>query len=202
MPTDYETGKAALPPGLGRRALLRSVFALAAAFAATGHAPYGQWNVYRKRNLLILTSRSDALTFPLGERVAKVLAEHLPESRARVSRAPNTKRVASLISTRQLDVAVLSRHDAAMLLAGRAPFDDYGPVPLRAIAALGGYLLICRDDFSSLHAYLVAKTLIENRDELGDDISSLDPENSSAVSIVPTHPGARACFQGRPPPED
>ncbi len=186
----------------GRRALLRSLFALTVALAAMGHAPYGQWNVYRKRNLLILTSRSDARTFPVGKRVATVLAKHLPESRAKVSRAPSTGRVASLISTKQMDVAVLSRTDAASLFTGRAPFAEFGPVPLRTIVLLGDYLLVCRDDFASLHAYLLAETLMENRDELDLVVSSPDTGKKAAELIVPTHPGAQAYFKGRPPPED
>lgn len=186
----------------GRRALLRSLFALTAVAAAMGHAPYGQWNIYRKRNLLILTSRSDAPSFSIGERVASVLAKHLPESRAQVSRAPNTRRVASLISTKQMDVAVLSRNDAAGLFTGRGAFAEFGPVSLRTIVLLGDYLMVCRDDFASLHAYLLAQTLMENRGELNLAVSSPNATEISAGLIVPTHPGARDYFEGRPPPKD
>ncbi len=189
-------------PRTGRRALLRSAFALAAAIATMGHAPYGQWNVYRKRNLLILTSRSDAPSFPIGERVAVVLAKYLPESRARVSRAPSTRRVASLISTKQMDVAVLSRDNAAELYAGRGAFAEFGPVPLRTIVLLGNYLLVCRDDFAPLHAFLLAETLIENPGELDVTVAVPDAAKGSGDLIVPIHSGARDYFKGRPPPED
>lgn len=167
-----------------------------------GHAPYGQWNVYRKRNLLILTSRGDALSYPIGEQVAAVLAKHLPESRARVSRAPSTRRVASLISTRQMDVAVLSMDDAADLYAGRGAFAKFGSVPLRSIVVLENYLLVCRDDFAPLHAYLLAETLIENRGELDVTVSAPDAVQRTADLIVPIHPGARDYLKGRPPPQD
>ena len=187
---------------LRRRGLFRVALALTAVLAASGHAPYGQWKIYRKRNLLILTSRSDAPSFPIGERVASLLAARLPESHAQVSRAPNTDRVASLISTRQMDVAVLSRNDAANLLAGRAPFADYGPVPLRAIVALGDYLLVCREDFQLLHARLLAQTLMENRHELGLAVSSPDASERTAGPSVPTHRGAVDYFVGRQPLED
>lgn len=186
----------------GRRALLRFLFALTAAAAAMGHAPYGQWNVYRKRNLLILTSRSDAPSFSIGERVASVLAKHLPESRAQVSRAPSTRRVASLISTKQMDVAVLSRRDAENLFAGRAPFAEFGPVPLRAIVLFDDYLLVCREDFPPRHAYLLAGVLIDNRDELDLAISLSPTDNSANIPTVPLHQGARDYFKGGPPPED
>lgn len=202
MKTDRDFVEKGAPRRFGRRAVLRWALALTAVTAASGHSPYRQWKIYRKRNLLILTSRSDAPSFPLGERVAKVLAAHLPESHAQVSRAPTTDRIASLISTKQMDVAVLSHEDAAALLAGRAPFSEYGPVPLRAIVDLGDYLLVCREDFPPLHAYLLAETLMKNRDELDVSVSSPDSGNVSAQRAVPAHRGARSYFDGRPPPED
>ena len=191
-----------MSPRTGRRALLRSAFAFAVAITTMGHAPYGQWNVYRKRNLLIVTSRSDAPSFAIGEQAAAVLAKHLPESRARVSRAPSTRRVASLISTMQMDVAVMSADNAADLFAGNGAFAEFDPVPLRSIVVLGDYLLVCRDDFAPLHAYLLAETLMENSDELDVSVAAPDAAKGSAELIVPTHPGARDYFRGRLPPED
>ena len=202
MSTDRVTYRVSPLPAIGRRVLLRSALALAAVIAASGHAPYGQWNVYRKRRLLILTSRSDGRSFPIGERVASVLAAHLPESQSQVSRAPSNERVASLISTHQMDVAVLSRNEAELLRAGSGPFEEYGAVPLRVMVALGEYLLVCRDDFPALHAYLVAKTLAENRVELGLEVSSINASQAASGKAVPMHRGAQAYFNGLPPPED
>ncbi len=161
---------------------------------AAAHTPYLQWAMYRKRHLLILTSKTDAPTFPLGKRVAEVLAERLPASQSRVTRAPHTERIASLISTKQMEVAILSPADAENLMEGRAPFADYGPVALRTIVALGDYLLICRDDFPDLHAYLVAKTLVAGKADLPAPVTAGDGGK------IPLHPGAEAFFQGRPPP--
>jgi TRAP-type uncharacterized transport system substrate-binding protein len=180
-----------------RRVFLHVILASTALTFGTGHTPYRQWVVYRKRHLLILTSRTDALSYPLGKRVAEILNTHLPASQARVTRAPHTERLASLISTKQLDVALLTRHHAMALLDGQPPFVDYGPVPLRTIVGMGDYLLVCRDDFAAQHAYLVAKTLSLHGAELPvrqDTVPGTEP-------VVPLHPGALAYFQGRPLPE-
>ena len=185
---------------MNRRAFLKSALIAASVAFASGHAPYRQWKIYRKRYLLILTSRTEAASYPLGKRVAEVLATHLPSSKARVTRAPHTQRVASLISTKQMEVAILSRDDAAALLVGRAPFAEFDPVSLRTIIGLGDYLLICRDDFPALHAYLVAATLSRNRDELPATVSPGEVGPVDPDATVPTHPGARAYFEGRPPP--
>lgn len=187
---------------MNRRALLKSALILAALAFGSGHAPYGQWAVYRKRHLLILTSKTDAASYPLGKRVAKVLATHLPASKARVTRAPYTARIASLISSKQMEVAILARDDAAALLEGRAPFAEYDPVPLRAIIGLGGYLLVCRDDFPARHAYLVAEALSINRDQLDVAVSPGAKGMAEPDAAVPTHPGAQAYYEGRPPPKD
>jgi TRAP-type uncharacterized transport system substrate-binding protein len=183
-----------------RRALLKSVLAGAALLLAPGHTPYRQWVVYRQRHLLILTSRGDGPSYALGQNLAEVLAARLPASQARVVRAPHTARIASLISTKQMDVALMARGDAAALMTGREPFADYGPVPLRAIAGLGDYLLICRDDFPPRHAYLVAETLSAHRDELAATLSPGQGEGNPDA-MVPTHPGALAYYQGEPLPE-
>lgn len=180
---------------MGRRVFLRLTAAATAWTLLSAHTPYRQWTVYRKRYLLILTSKTDAPTFPLGKRVAAMLAARLPESRARVVRAPHTARIASLISTKQMDVAILSRADAQNLMAGRAPFEDYGPVALRIIVALGDHLLICRADFPDRHAYLVASALVGNKAELPVAVSI------GAAGKVPVHPGARAYAEGRPAPK-
>ncbi len=159
-----------------------------------GHTPFRQWVVYRKRHLIILTGKTDGSAYELGKRVAAILAQELPASKARVTRAPYMERIGSLLSTKQLDVALLSRPAAIALLHGQPPFVDYGPLPLRRIVTLGPYLLVCRDDFPAQHAYLVAQALNDHRAELA-------PTASTEPSPVPTHPGALAYMGGQPMPE-
>jgi TRAP-type uncharacterized transport system substrate-binding protein len=180
-----------------RRGFLHVILASTALTFGTGHTPYRQWVVYRKRHLLIVTSRTDALSYPLGKRLAEILSTHLPASQARVTRAPHTERLASLISSKQLDVALLTRHDAIALLDGQPPFVDYGPVPLRTIVGMGDYLLVCRDDFPVRHAYLVAQTLSLH----GAELPVLQDTAPGTEPAVPLHPGALAYFQGRPLPD-
>jgi TRAP-type uncharacterized transport system substrate-binding protein len=168
--------------------------------ALTAHTPYNQWKVYRQRHLLILTNRLDRGSFELGQRVADVLAAELPASRAEMTRAPHWARVASLITTDQMDVALMTRPGAAALMAGDAPFADYGPFPLRALVGIGEYLLVCRANFPERHAYLVAGTLSDHRAQLPVALSPDGAGNTAADATVPTHPGAIAFFSGQPEP--
>jgi hypothetical protein len=178
---------------LSRRSTLRLVFIGGVSLLASGHAPYGQWGIYRKRFLLILTARDDPTSHELGTRIAALLAAHLPESGARVSRAPHKERIASLLSSKQMDVAVMHWNDAANLRAGALPFSHYGPVPLQAIVAMGDHQLVCRDDFPARHAWLLAEALSKDQQSVG-------PRGDGAVAGVPLHPGAQAYFSGRPLP--
>jgi TRAP-type uncharacterized transport system substrate-binding protein len=178
---------------LSRRSTLRLALLGAASLLASGHAPYGQWGVYRKRYLLILTTRDDPTSYALGTRIAAVLAERLPESRARVSRAPNKERIASLMSSKQMDVAVMHRDDAANLRAGASLSADYGPVPLHMIVAVGDYRLVCREDFPGKHAWLIAEALSKHP-------HLINVAGAASDARIPLHPGADAYFGGRPVP--
>ena len=152
---------------------------------AKAHTPYKQWVVYRKKHLLIGTDKSIEGSYPLGKQFASILAVYLPESRARVARAPNSERIASLLTTDQLDVALLPRRQAVALAHGDPPFTDYGPIDLRVLYVDGNFLLVCRADFPEQHAYLVTETLVQNISKtLG---ISLEPE-------IPLHPGSRNYF--------
>jgi TRAP-type uncharacterized transport system substrate-binding protein len=181
------------PRLLSRRSALRLALTGAVSLLVSGHAPYGQWGVYRKRYLLILTARDDPAGYELGTRIAALLAERLPESRARVSRAPHKERVASLITSKQMDIALMHRDDAATLRAGVSHFSNYGPVPLHTIVAIGDYWLVCRDDFPARHAWLIAEALAKDQHSI-----RLSGETSEAG--MPLHPGAQAYFSGRPLP--
>ena len=165
-----------------------------------GHTPYRQWTVYRQKHLFVVTSRTDGSSYELGKRVAEILATHLPASKARVTRAPNMERIGSLISTKQLDVALLSRDNAAAMLHGLPPFVEYGPVPLRTIIDLGDYLLVCRDDFPAQHAYLVARTLSIHRAKFSSAIMRASQTAEKPTAEVPLHPGVTAYLEGRPLP--
>jgi TRAP-type uncharacterized transport system substrate-binding protein len=178
-----------------RRSFLRLGLVSSAWLATGAHTPYRQWQVYRQRHLLIGTSRSDAPTYPLGQKIAEVLASHLPESSARVTRGPDPWRLASLLTTGQLEVALLSSADVTALRHGRAPFDAFGPTELNALFAFGDYYLVCRPDFPTHHAYQVAQTLSENA-ELIDGARAIDV----TASPVAIHPGARAYALGEPMP--
>jgi hypothetical protein len=160
-----------------------------------GHTPYRQWKLYRQTHLLIFTSKEDPASDELGERIAARLREALPDSKARVARAPHAQRIASLITTNQADVAVLSRADALALSQRLPPFADYQPVALRMLAQTAQHQLVCREDFKPMHAYLVAEALAE-QSVPGLVLPEAAGEGGEAV---PAHAGTLAFLRGEQP---
>jgi hypothetical protein len=175
-----------------RRFLLASVLAGAVLGAVAGpaaaHTPYRQWRVFRQRHLLITTSRTDPRGDALGDRFAEVLLQELPESRAMVSRAIDLRRIASLMTTDQANIAVLEHATAVALARGDPPFADYGPFALQAMVRTEAHCLVCREDVPLHHGYLIVATLMAHGEALGIRIP--EPDELSL------HPGAAAFARG------
>jgi hypothetical protein len=178
-----------------RRDVLQLGVVLAAWGVTSAHTPYRQWQVYRQRHLLVGTSKSDARSYALGKEIVFVLAEHLPESSPRVTRGPDSWRLASLLTTGQLEVVVLSEDVLAALRDGRPPFEAFGPTELRTLFCFGAHWLVVRPDFPDRHAWQVVRTLSEHAREF----ATAAPAKPGA-NPVPVHPGALAYAAGEPLP--
>lgn len=149
------------------------------------HTPYAQWDAYRVRHLQVLTTRSDLEGDAIADEWVSILARHLPESKAVVSRARNFVRMASLLKTDQAKVAVLSYADAKAMNEGAAPFEEYGPVNLQILLEDGAYFLVTRADLPEDHGYLLVSTLLER----GTDLNLTVP--IEGVFGMDVHAGAR-----------
>jgi hypothetical protein len=161
----------------------------------TGHSPYRQWMVYRETHLVIITSRDDLGGDDLGEQFAALLRAALPDSNAVVGRGPHVQRIASLLSSRQAEVGVLSHANALAMYRGEPPFEQYGRLPLRILVQNDAHCLVCREDFLPQHGYLVAEALMEN----GQDLRlSIPPRDAADTGDIPPHVGALAFAEGQP----
>jgi hypothetical protein len=156
--------------------------------------PDRMWPVYRRYHLLIVGQRDDAKSTALAAATADTLMRFLPESRAQVTSAPDTRRVGVLIATVQQDVAIMGKESAEALFLGKPPFVDIGGAQIRAMVSFGSYLFVCRPDFKARHAYLIAQALAQHPEALPAPAGTPD-------GAVPPHRGAEAFFTGRDMPE-
>ena len=178
-----------------RRRLLGVGLAAAAGLLLGGHTPYKQWVVYRRKHLLIGCHKADPRTYDLAKQTEALLAEHLPAAQARVARAPDAGRLASLLSTGQMDVAVLGAADAVAMAKGIGAFAPYGQTALRVLIPLDDRILIAQAGFPSRYAWLLTGALA------GTALTTAAPD----VAVdhgVPWHPGSVDFLQGRPEPGD
>jgi len=179
---------------MNRRRFLSLAAASAGSVLLCGHSPYRQWMVYRETHLMILTSRDDQRGDDLGEQIAAIMREALPDSRAVVGRGPRVQRIASLISTGQAQVGVVSRQNAVAMFHGEEPFRQYGAIPLRVLVQNEAYRLVCRDDFLPQHGFLLAEALTQNGRNLGLAVPARDALDAGDI---PPHVGALAFAEGR-----
>lgn len=144
---------------MNRRSFLTLAGAAIAA-PAFGHTPYGQWVVYRQKHLLVGSHRGDLRTYALAKNVVASLSEELPEAQARVARGPRPQRIASLMGTGQLFLAVLSVDEARRMASAEPPFEGYRPTPVHALVSLDtNYLLFAAPEFPEEHGRLVTEAL-------------------------------------------
>jgi len=166
-----------------------------------GHTPFPQWKVYRQRHLFIAVDRTDATAYSLSHVLTEILDRDLPAAEAKVTRAVNAVGVASLMSTAQLDVALMRKIDAVAWMQNAAAFQAIEPVSLRTLVDLGDYLLLCRADFPDRHAAVIAHTLnqaIAAHSTAQDSAQSaaqapgavdLAVDSIEAIEIIPFHTG-------------
>jgi len=176
---------------LKRRLILQCALALPLAVpVASAHTPYGQWAVYRRKHLLIGCHKTDPETYAWAGKLVDVLQAHLPAASSRVARAPSVQRLASLLGTEQLDVAILSDRKAQDMARGVEEFVAYGEIALATLALLPQHALVCRSQIPARHAWLISAALQDN-----DPALDLDREPP-----LPWHQGAALYRSGAPVP--
>jgi hypothetical protein len=170
--------------GLPARALLGGV-----ALLSMGHSPYRQWAVYRETHLVVVADDAAPGAFAMAQEVAGCLAAHVPGSRAAAARARTAIEVMKLLRSRQLPVGLVPGTDAADALLARGSFAGEAPLPLRALAVLGPYLLVALEDFPAGKAREIARALAEHPPP------SAPPP--AAGPLVPLHPGVAQAGRGK-----
>jgi len=157
-----------------------------AAALLPGHSPYRQWYAYRAAHLVVVTDEMRPGALDVASAVASAIKARWPETKAVPAAARSPVEVVKLLTSGQLQVGLLPAAIAVEALEGRGEFADSGKVPLRAVAVVGGDLLVVLEGFARERAREIAQALVESRGQgpLAKKASLRSP------APVPFHPGA------------
>jgi TRAP-type uncharacterized transport system substrate-binding protein len=150
----------------------------AAAALLPGHSPYRQWYAYRAKHLVVVTDEERPGAFTVAAAVAAAI-------------------VVKLLSSGQLQVGLIPAVEALEAFEGRGRFADDGKVPLRAVAVLGGDLLVVLESCDRQRAHEMAQALAESR----DGVPLAEKPSLRGPTPIPFHPGALDYFEGRTAPK-
>ena len=177
------------------KSLLIPFFFLVFTNPALAHSPWGQYQVYRQMNLLIMSTIPDGPTYPYSNKLVKAINEVLPEAKARPARAKNFERVHSLFKTKQIQLVLLSKSNANALIEGSSPFLGYGPIDASILYAFGDLFLLVQNDFPDSKVWLLADAFKKIHSRLP---GALTPQQ---IMVLPNlHPAALLAFRGDPIP--
>ena len=84
------------------------LFIIVIALFISGHAPWGQHEVYRQMHMLVMCSKQDEGAFDFTKNLKVILDEYLPEAKARVARTRDSERLVNLLITNQIPLAIIS----------------------------------------------------------------------------------------------
>ena len=175
--------------------LLIQVFFLISSIPVHAHSPWGQYQVYRQKHLLIMSTIVDEPTYPYSRKLVEAINQVIPEAKARPARAKNFERVHNLFKTKQMHLVLLSKSNAKALLEGSGPFSDFGAVNVRTLYAFGDMLLLVQPDFPDSHVWLLADAFKKIHSRLP---GALTPQQ---IMVLPNlHPSALLAFRGNPIP--
>lgn len=123
------------------------------------HSPYNNWDAFRNKYLQIATNKVDTEGDVLGEQIVLTLRHNVPASRALVTRAPDLDRIASLLYTNQIKVALLSSTDMQQLVS----MELYKDLPITILLHNEKYFLIARSDMPEQHVHIICRTLLDDK---------------------------------------
>ena len=178
---------------LNRRSFFR-LSLVSSCLLLLGHAPWGQWQVYRQRHLLLLSTREDKPSYPFSKTLVSIIELYLPEANSRPARAKDYRTVHGLLSTDQMLVAVLSKNVARSLILGEKEFENYAPVEMKLLYDFGDIVLITRPQMPENHAWRIVDAILRS-----NSFKLFDYKNVLTIDI---HSGALKSLKGESIPEE
>ena len=149
------------------------------------HSPWGQYSVYRKKHLLVLSTRDDIESYPYSKLLVSAINRTAPRAEARPARARDLKRAYELLRSDQFQFALLSRHNIDAMRLAKGTFVGDSPVDLKTIYQFGRLEFVVRAEFPDNLVAIVANAIISNLDalpgaQMANDVLALDTLHAGA----------------------
>ena len=170
---------------LSIRLLILTLFALHPALILA-HSPWGQFQVYRQKHLLVLSTLDDLPSYSYSKKLVNALNKSVPEAKARPARAINLERAYNLLRTNQFQFALLSKANIEMMRSASDQFEGKDKIDLKTIYEFGDLEFVVQPDFPEDLVAVVANGVVES-------LSTL-PEAKPAAEVIfneKLHAGAR-----------
>ena len=146
---------------LSIRLLILTLFALHPALILA-HSPWGQFQVYRQKHLLVLSTRDDLPSYPYSKKLVNALNKSVPEAKARPARAINLERAYNLLRTNQFQFALLSKANIEMMRSASDQFEGKDKIDLKTIYEFGDLEFVVQPDFPEDLVAVVAHGVVES----------------------------------------
>lgn len=156
---------------MNRRSFISSGFAISAWALLSGHSPYRKFQIYRKTRLIVMAAKDDTRAGVIADGLAAFFATYWKDSKSTSGRARTAPELVRLLSTNQLEVAVLSRVDAVSARTGQDRFAKQGPAALCALAVLKDHVLVTREDLLKPVATKIINAMQSNWKSLKPDLT-------------------------------
>ena len=135
------------------------LFVIAISLLISGHAPWGQHEVYRQMHMLLMCSKNDNGAFEFTKNIANIFDIYLPEAKAKVARARDGERLANLLITNQIPLAIVSNYFLVNLQ--KSDLSTYKKLlkTSNTIYTFKKMSLISNNDFPDEHVTYIAEAL-------------------------------------------
>jgi len=135
------------------------LFIVALAILFSGHAPWGQHEVYRQMHMLVMCSKTDKGAFDFTKNLIVILDEYLPQAKARAARTRDTERLANLLTTNQIPLAIIS-NDLLLDLSNHDPNSFQTLLEsAKTLYTFKDMILIVNHDFPKRHMEAIVASL-------------------------------------------
>ena len=150
------------------------------------HSPWSQYQAYRQKHLLILSTRDDLPSYAFSKRLVEAINSIEPTANARPARARNLKRAYDLLHSNQMQFAVLSKNNIENMRLATESFEGLERLELKTIYIYGDLEFVVLANFPSKLASIVTHAIIDTREQFEDAVSI---ENLKGLKTL--HPGTK-----------